>query len=118
KQAFSWSETPGAEYYILTFVNENGSTAIIQTTDPGAEFYIEVLPLGGNYEWFVTAYGSNGTPLCTSASVNFSKPKADPTQKPKPEDNPGPRQPTEPPPTQDPCEINPESPECYYEEGG
>lgn len=105
KQAFSWSETPGAEYYILTFVNENGSTAIIQTTDPGAEFYIEVLPLGGNYEWFVTAYGSNGTPLCTSASVNFSKPKADPTQKPKPEDNPGPRQPTEPPPSTEPAET-------------
>jgi hypothetical protein len=119
KTQFAWSETTGAEYYILTFINENGSSAIIQTTDPNAEFYIEVLPLGGSYEWFVTAYGADGTPLCTSAAGHFSKPQADPTEKPKPEDNPGPRGPTEPPSTEPPptetpvdCELNPQAPEC------
>lgn len=104
---FSWTEQPGAAYYVLTFVNEDGSMARIQTMDPGAQFYIEVLPLGGNYEWFVTPFGSDGTALCTSASMSFSKPKADPTQKPKPEDKP---EKTEPAPIEDPyCKIDP----CY-----
>lgn len=113
---FSWSETQGAAYYLLTFVNEDGSSAVIQTTDPNAEFYIEVLPLGGNYEWYVTAFGSDGNAICTSPASKFSKPKADPTQKPKPADNPGPREPTEPPGTEEPtqvdCESNPYDPQC------
>jgi hypothetical protein len=114
---FSWSETTGAEYYILRFVNEDGSSAIIQTTGPSAEFYIEVLPLGGNYEWFVTAYGSDGTLLCTSAAGHFSKPKADPTEKPKPEGSPEPPAgATEPPATEPPATEPPSTEEPYCEE--
>jgi len=83
---FSWSEQPDAQTYIITFVKEDGSTARIETNSTSAEFYIEVLPAGGNYQWFVTAYGADGNAICTSASSNFTKPQADPTEKPKPED--------------------------------
>lgn len=83
---FAWSEQPGAQVYVLTFVKEDGTTARIETGTNSAEFYIEVLPTGGNYQWFVTAYGSDGNAICTSTSNNFTKPQADPTEKPKPED--------------------------------
>jgi hypothetical protein len=86
KVNFSWTETTGAEYYVLTFTKADGSTAKIQTTDVNAEFYIEVLPAGGEYQWNVTAFGAGGTSLCTSASGSFSKPQADPTEKGKPND--------------------------------
>ena len=82
---FAWSEQPDAQTYIITFVKEDGTTARIETSSNSAEFYIEVLPAGGNYQWFVTAYGADGMEICKSNSANFSKPQADPTQKPKPE---------------------------------
>lgn len=92
---FAWSEQTDADYYILTFVNEDGSTARIQTTTNNASFYIEVLPKGGNYEWNVTAYKADGNEICTSDSANFSKPQADPTEKPTPADKPARPEPTE-----------------------
>lgn len=85
---FAWSEQPNAQYYELTFINADSSTARIQTQTTNAQFYIEVLPKGGSYQWFVTAYGSDGTALCSSNSATFSKPQADPTEKPKPTDDP------------------------------
>jgi hypothetical protein len=80
---FAWSEQPDAQTYIITFVKEDGSTARIETSSNSAEFYIEVLPAGGNYQWFVTAYGADGNAICTSATNQFNKPKADPTEKTK-----------------------------------
>ena len=86
KVKFSWSEQPGAQTYVLTFVKEDGNTAKILTNTNSSEFFIEVLPAGGNYQWFVTAYGADGSELCSSTSSTFSKPQADPTEKAKPED--------------------------------
>ena len=82
---FAWSEQSDAQTYIITFVKADGSTAKIETSSNSAEFYIEVLPAGGNYQWYVTAFGADGNAICTSNSSNFSKPQADPTAKPKPE---------------------------------
>jgi len=113
---FAWSEQPNAEYYVLTFINADGSTSRIQTPANSAQFYIEVLPKGGSYDWFVTAYGSNGAEICTSNSATFSKPQADPTEKAKPTKDPQDLQ--EPPPsTEEPtqypdCELDPYNPEC------
>lgn len=105
---FVWSEQPNAQYYVLTFVNADGSTSRIQTSANSAQFYIEVLPKGGSYNWFVTAYGSDGTEICTSNSATFSKPQADPTKKPTPSDKPGN---TDPAATEDlsQCDADP----CY-----
>lgn len=83
KVNFAWSEQPNAQTYIITFIKEDGSTARIETSSNSAEFYIEVLPAGGNYQWFVTAYGADGKEICKSNSANFSKPQAEPTEKPK-----------------------------------
>jgi len=91
---FAWTETPDASVYVITFVNADGSRARIETRSNSAAFYIEVLPNGGVYEWTVTAYGADGQEICTSAPATFSKPKADPTQK--------------VPPTQDPNDQTPE----------
>lgn len=85
---FAWSEQSNAQYYELTFINADGSTARIQTQTTNAQFYIEVLPKGGSYQWFVTAYGSDGNAICSSNSATFSKPQADPTEKPKPTKDP------------------------------
>jgi hypothetical protein len=95
---FNWTEQPGAQTYILTFLNADGSRARVETTSNSASLFIEVLPAGGEYTWFVTALGADGTEICSSASITFSKPKADPTQKPTPEDKPEPptEAPTEP----------------------
>lgn len=111
---FAWSEQPNAQYYVLTFVNADGSTSRIQTPANSAQFYIEVLPKGGSYDWFVTAFGSDGTEICTSNSATFSKPKADPTEKPTPADKP---EKTDPAATEEPtqypdCELDPYNPAC------
>ena len=120
---FAWTEQPNAQSYIITFVNDDGSTARVETTSNSLDLYIEVLPAGGTYTWFVTAFGSDGAEICSSTSVTFTKPQADPTQKPKPADAPTEEQgggiSTEPPATEDACTLNPcSSPSCpgydYY----
>lgn len=88
KVKFAWSEQPNAQTYIITFVKADGSTARIETSSNSAEFYIEVLPAGGNYQWFVTAYSADGKEICKSNSANFSKPQAEPTEKTKPSNDP------------------------------
>lgn len=107
---FAWSEQPNAEYYVITFVKEDGTTAKIMTDSNSAEFYIEVLPAGGNYEWFVTAYGAGGSEICTSTPSTFSKPQADPTEKSEPTLDPN--ETKAPKETEDPCSIDPYAEEC------
>ncbi len=102
---FAWSEHPDAQAYVITFVNADGSTARIETSTNSAEFYIEVLPNGGSYEWFVTVYGADGKEICSSPSAQFSKPKADPTEKAKPEKEEEQEPPADPSNTTcDPCD--------------
>ncbi len=110
---FEWEEQPGAQLYIMTFIDQNGNRAIIETTDTSTERFIEVLPAGGQYSWFVTAYGSNGSEICSTSPVTFSKPQGDPTPRPTREPEPEPPQPTEEP-TEEPvdCELDPYNPEC------
>lgn len=107
---FNWTEQPGAQTYILTFLNADGSRARVETSSNSASLFIEVLPAGGEYTWFVTALGADGTEICSSASITFSKPKADPTQKPTPEDKP--ERPTEAP-TELTCPCDPYDYLCW-----
>lgn len=79
---FEWTEQTGAEYYVITFVDANGNRAVIETTQTNPAYYAEILPNGGQYEWFVTAYGADGNEICSTPSNTFSKPKGDPTPKP------------------------------------
>jgi hypothetical protein len=103
---FEWTSQTGAEKYVITFIDENGNKATIGTFDTNLNQYIEVLPNGGSYEWFVTAYGADGNSICSTSANSFSKPKGDPTPKPTEEE--------EEAPACDPCDPNPES-GCYDE---
>ncbi len=107
---FEWTEQPGAEKYIITFVDQNGNRAIIETTNTSEQRYIEILPNGGQYSWFVTSYSADGNEICSTEAASFSKPQGDPTQKPPDDDPSVPPEPgaTEPPNT---C-TNPCDPMC------
>ena len=103
---FAWTEQPNAQSYVITFEKDDGSSARVETTSNSVDLYIEVLPAGGTYTWFVTAFGSDGAEICSSTSVTFTKPKADPTEKVPPSDAPTEEQgggPTEPPQTEPPA---------------
>ena len=101
KVNFEWEAQPGAEKYVITFVDQNGNKSVIETTNTSEERYIEVLPAGGEYSWFVTSYGADGNEICSTQPSSFSKPQGDPTQRP-PDDDPS-GQPTEPPTSCDIC---------------
>ncbi|MCB0102893.1 MAG: FecR domain-containing protein [Anaerolineales bacterium] len=109
---FAWTETSGASVYVITFINADGSRARIETRTNNTSFYIEVLPNGGVYEWTVTAYGSDGAEICTSTPATFTKPKADPTQKIPPTQDPNDIQEEPSASSCDPCDPNPSS-GCY-----
>lgn len=83
---FAWEEQNGAALYVVTFVNENGYRAAVETTNTSTAWFIEIFPAGGQYSWFVTAYGADGNELCSTSPVTFSKPQGDPTPKPTQED--------------------------------
>lgn len=107
KVNFEWEAQPGAEKYIITFVDKNGNRAIIETTNTNEERYIEILPNGGEYNWFVTSYGADGNEICSTQTNTFSKPQGDPTQKPTNDAPPVQTDPTatEPPTACDPCDY-------------
>jgi hypothetical protein len=105
---FGWEEQPGAQSYTITFHDPNGTRITITTSSTNADFYIEVLPAGGTYEWSVTAFGADGSAICTTESSSFSKPQGEPT--PKPPKEPDTEPPGDPPSTCDPCD---EGGDCY-----
>lgn len=110
---FEWTAQAGAEKYVITFIDENGNKASIGTTETNPSYFIEIFPNGGQYEWFVTAYGADGNSICSTSSNSFSKPKGDPTPKPTREPEPEPEL-TEAACTQaEKCDYNNE---CYDED--
>ncbi|MBE0669401.1 MAG: FecR domain-containing protein [Anaerolineales bacterium] len=104
---FEWEAQPGAERYIITFVDQNGNRAVIETTSTSEERYIEILPAGGNFSWFVTSYGADGNEICSTESSTFTKPQGDPTQRPSAE-------PDTDPPACDPNDCSGACPDYYY----
>lgn len=94
---FEWTEQEGAQYYVITFIDANGNRATIETTETNPSYYIEIFPNGGQYSWFVTAYGSDNVEICSTTSNSFSKPAGDPTPRPSREPDP------ELPPTEEAC---------------
>jgi hypothetical protein len=87
---FEWTPQDGAEKYIITFVDKNGNKATIGIEDgTSLTQYIEVLPNGGEYEWFITAVGADNNEICSTSSNSFSKPQGDPTAKPSQGNNDG-----------------------------
>lgn len=110
---FEWEAQPGAQQYVVTFIDKNGYRVIIPTTGTNATWYIEIFPAGGEFSWFVTSFGADGSEICSTTSSTFTKPQGEPTPKPVVEQEPEP----EPVPTCDPCneEAICYDPELYYE---
>jgi hypothetical protein len=71
---FTWQEQPGRYKFVITLTKPDGSefSKIVWTNSYTLE--AEALPLGGAYQWQVTAYDSNIRPICTSGPRTFTKP--------------------------------------------
>lgn len=116
---FEWEEQSGAQKYLVTFIDEFGRRATIQTTETSTTNFIEIFPNGGQYNWFVTAYSADGSEICSTAESTFSKPQGDPTSTPTriPNPDPDPTSTLPPPPTEDSCTIeekcDPYNEECF-----
>jgi hypothetical protein len=82
KVTFSWESQPAAQNYVVTITDVFGNSARLETTGTSVEKYVEILPNGGDYEWFVTAFNADGKEICSTGSNSFSKPQGDPTAKP------------------------------------
>ncbi len=120
KIVFEWNTQTGAQKYVVTISDIYGNTATLESTETALEKYIEILPNGGDYEWSVTAYNSEGKEICTTASVTFSKEQGEPTAKPtkEPEATEPPAAATQPPYC-NPCDYfgscyDPQNPSCGY----
>jgi hypothetical protein len=79
---FEWEAQSGASQYLVTFFDQNGRRVTINTSETSTTNYIEFLPAGGSYSWFVTSYGADGNEICSTTASTFSKPQGDPTPKP------------------------------------
>ncbi len=104
---FSWGAQAGAAKYVLQFTYPGGQVVQFETTETNMTRYIESMPAGGGYNWNVTAYNENGSSICTSESLLFTKADTDAwkeEQKKKKEERGS--APTEPPPT-DPAPTEP-----------
>jgi hypothetical protein len=75
---FSWEPQDGASYYEISFTDSAGNVITLNTTETDISKYIEIMPDAGSYSWSVTAYGEDGSAICTAESASFSKPDSNP----------------------------------------
>lgn len=74
KVNYEWEPQDGAQKYVITFTNTNGKSFSFETTKTNLEKYVEIMPDPGDYQWEVKAYAADGSELCASGAVTFSKP--------------------------------------------
>jgi hypothetical protein len=72
---FSWSPVRGATNYRLEIILPFNQTVVFDTTETSRVQYIEVLAMGGQFQWRVTAFDGNGEIICSSDPFKFEKPK-------------------------------------------
>jgi hypothetical protein len=65
----------GATSYRLEIVLPFNQTIVFDTTETSRVQYIEVLAMGGKFQWRVTAFDANGEIICSSDPFKFEKPK-------------------------------------------
>lgn len=85
---YAWEGQPDAAKYIVTFHYPNGLNVPFETTDTNLTRYIETMYGAGTYSWDVTVIGKDGSQICQTSSISFSKPSSDPGVTPKPKDEP------------------------------
>jgi hypothetical protein len=79
KVVFSWEAMPGAVEYELLFVLPNGQFETYRMSQTTYERSLYSLPLGGLYNWQVSAFDAAGKRLCLAGMYRFSRPIATPT---------------------------------------
>ena len=91
----------GAINYELEVVQPSTQSVVFETDKTSRDQYIEAFSMGGTYQWRVTAFGSEGTAICTTEPFTFEKPAYVPSQNNNGGDNDGgnPAPPPPPPPT-------------------
>ena len=87
---FSWEEQVGAQKYILTFTYPTGLVVSFESTENNITRYIETMPPGGSYTWYVTAIDSDGNEICTAEGNSFTKPAPEPEREKEEEPEPTP----------------------------
>lgn len=80
KVTFSWGAMQGAFNYKLEIILPSRQSIFFETDQTSKDFYLEVLQLGGEYQWQVTAFDENGTILCTAGLFIFEKPAYNPPE--------------------------------------
>ena len=79
KVKFEWESQPGAQKYVVTFINSDGNPVSFETTETSLEKFVEgFIPKPGNFTWTITAYGADGNAICTTEQQTFSKPDSFP----------------------------------------
>ncbi len=87
KVIFSWTSLSTAGSYELFIVSAGGATNSFRTFETIHSRFMESLPVGGTYSWYVNALDPTGNVLCASETFTFSKAAA-PTSTPQPTDTP------------------------------
>lgn len=75
KITFAWEAIPDANLYDLQITMPNGSSMNFKSDDTQIIRYAESTPMGGEYQWQITAYNANEGLICTSDPFRYTKPE-------------------------------------------
>ena len=75
KVTFSWEAMAGAVRYKLEYVLPSGQVVELDSTGTSYDLYIEVLSMGGEFRWRVTALDGSGEVICTAKEFTYHKPE-------------------------------------------
>ncbi|HEY9151515.1 MAG TPA: FecR family protein [Anaerolineales bacterium] len=103
---FDWKPKDGASQYELTILYPNGASSSFYTDKTSITRYLESMPAGGTYTWFVTVFDSANQQICQTDQSTFSKPKFE-TPVPKNPEPASTQPPVTPPPVTQPPATQP-----------
>ena len=72
---FSWEAMPGVVGYKLEIVLPGGQVVALESTGTSYDLYIEVLSMGGEFQWRVIALDASAVAICITEEFTFEKPE-------------------------------------------
>jgi hypothetical protein len=76
KVTFSWEAMPGATRYQLQITLPSGQVVPFDVEGTSSTRYLESFLTAGIYQWFVIAFDSYGTAICSAEPFTFEKEQA------------------------------------------
>jgi hypothetical protein len=73
KMTFTWEPVQGAEKYLIEFTLPTGNPVPFESFEPNLTRYLESFPVGGEYQWQVTALDDSGNMICISDPFIFQR---------------------------------------------